>query len=94
MKMSIYISDSLRHMKVFATSQSFLSIYFVTFKAFYKSVHTIVTVSFMLRFKEIKVSSQILWFTFTCPLRSDGFSPAISVQAPVETIVTCSVLVF
>ena len=26
MKMSIYVSDSLRHMKVFATSQSFLSI--------------------------------------------------------------------
>ena len=86
MKMFIYVSDSLRHMKVFATSQSFLSI-LIPFKAFYKSVHTIVTVIFMLRFKEIKVSSQTLWFTFTCPFQSDGYPPAISVQASVETIV-------
>jgi len=42
MKMFIYVSDSLRHMKVFVTSQCF---YIVTFKAFYKSVYTIVTVN-------------------------------------------------
>ena len=85
MKMFIYVSDSLRHMKVFATSQSFPSI-LIPFKAFYKSVHTIVTVIFMLRFKEIKVSSQFL-LTFTCFLTQ--WQPlAISVQASVETTVS------